>query len=565
MSEANQSVGLPESWAMCEIGQISPVVGGGTPPSKDPSNFTIEGGTPWITPADLSGYREMYIARGARNLTEKGYANSAAKLLPQGALLFSSRAPVGYVAIAANPVCTNQGFKSFVLPAGFDQRFGYFYLRHIKPLAEERATGTTFKELSGAAAAKLPFTIAPLAEQKRIADKLEAVLGRVDACRTRLDRVPDLLKRFRQSVLAAACSGRLTADWREENEDIESGAQLLEKTKADPKREKQKKRKAVELDEGDELPEIPETWVWTSFGNVCLKIFDGTHFSPKNLPSGDFKYITAKNVKTGRLDLTDISYVSKEDHASIYARCDVTKGDVLYIKDGATTGIAAVNPLREQFSLLSSVGVFRTNHQHVLPKFLECYLNSPTTKDRLLRNVSGVAITRLTLSKLVVASFCLPPFAEQREIVRRVEGLFALADQIQARFAQARAQMDKLTPSLLARAFRGELVPQDPNDEPASVLLQHLLTAKKIEAVLPKHETTPRKRIMKSLTQDSIKDAILSMKKNRFNFSELREAVQVDYETLTEAVLRLLAEEKPILKQVFNTKTEIMQFQRAKR
>jgi type I restriction enzyme, S subunit len=209
---------LPDGWIETVFGEVVKVVGGGTPKSTDSTNFTTEGGTPWITPSDLSGYKQMFISRGSRNLTVKGLRESSAKLLPSGSVLFSSRAPIGYVAIAANDLTTNQGFKSFVVPESLDNRFLYFYLRHIKPVAEMMATGTTFKELSGSNAAQLPLLIPPLPEQKRIADKLDALLARVEQCQTHLDRVPALLKAFRQSVLAAATSGRLTEDWRDDGE-----------------------------------------------------------------------------------------------------------------------------------------------------------------------------------------------------------------------------------------------------------------------------------------------------------------------------------------------------------
>ena len=100
-------------------------------------------------------------------------------------------------------------------------------------------------------------------------------------------------------------------------------------------------------------------WQTARLGEICAKITDGTHHSPPNHPSGAFKYITAKNIKPWGLDLTDITYVDTSTHREIYARCDVEKGDILYIKDGATTGRAALNTLDEEFSLLSSVGVLR--------------------------------------------------------------------------------------------------------------------------------------------------------------------------------------------------------------
>jgi type I restriction enzyme S subunit len=159
---------IPEKWIKCDIGDVTKIVSGGTPPSKDSTNFTNKGGMPWITPSDLSGYKDVYISRGARNLTEKGLSNSSATPIPARSVLFSSRAPIGYVAIAKNELTTNQGFKNFVLPDGLDSKFIYYYLRHIKPIAEAMATGTTFKELSGAKASQLPLMIAPLNEQKRI-------------------------------------------------------------------------------------------------------------------------------------------------------------------------------------------------------------------------------------------------------------------------------------------------------------------------------------------------------------------------------------------------------------
>ena len=145
-------------------------------------------------------------------MTEKGLRSCSAKKMPKGSVLFSSRAPVGYVAIAGADLTTNQGFKSFVFPDGVDSRFAYYQLRYLKPVAEAMATGTTFKELSGAAAAKLPFALAPLNEQHRIADKLDRVLARVDAANEHLSRVGVLLKKFRSAVLEAAISGWLVGN-----------------------------------------------------------------------------------------------------------------------------------------------------------------------------------------------------------------------------------------------------------------------------------------------------------------------------------------------------------------
>ena len=157
-------------------------------------------------------------------------------------------------------------------------------------------------------------------------------------------------------------------------------------------------------------------------GDVCERIMDGTHFSPKSTERGEFRYITAKNIKEWGVALNDVTYLSKADHDEIYRRCPVKKGDVLYIKDGATTGVATINPLEEEFSLLSSVAVLRGKEGVLDNRFLVNYLNSPIGKRHMLGMVAGVAITRLTLTKLNDAEIPLPPLEVQKEIVAEIEG-----------------------------------------------------------------------------------------------------------------------------------------------
>ncbi|MCG7980323.1 MAG: hypothetical protein G8D89_07935 [gamma proteobacterium symbiont of Clathrolucina costata] len=156
------------------------------------------------------------------------------------------------------------------------------------------------------------------------------------------------------------------------------------------------------------LKELPDRWDWAQLVDLCVKITDGTHHSPPNGPTGKYKYITAKNIKPWGLDLQNITYVDEATHREIYSRCDVKKNDVLFIKDGATTGQVIVNHLDEEFSLLSSVGVFRTN-ERLDPDYLRYALLSPDVKKALLANMAGVAITRLTLKKLKAAYIPIAP------------------------------------------------------------------------------------------------------------------------------------------------------------
>ena len=190
------------------MGDVSRIVGGGTPKTSDSSNFS-GGKIPWITPADLSNYKDKFITDGARSITDRGFKTSSARLLPPGSVLLSSRAPIGYVAIAAQPVTTNQGFKSFILLDGVDASYVYYYLLRSKELIDGLGVGTTFKELSGARAARIPFPLAPLPEQRRIVAEIEKQFSRLDASVEALKRAQANLKRYRSSVLKMACEGTL--------------------------------------------------------------------------------------------------------------------------------------------------------------------------------------------------------------------------------------------------------------------------------------------------------------------------------------------------------------------
>ena len=173
---------------------------------------------------------------------------------------------------------------------------------------------------------------------------------------------------------------------------------------------------------------IDPEWPRVPLSDACELIMDGTHFSPKNMEQGARLYLTSKNVRENHLDLSKVSYVTEADHKSIYARCPVQKGDVLYVKDGANTGLAAINTLEEKFSLLSSVAVLRGKRNYLDNQFLCLFLNTPDGRSRLLSMMSGVAIRRLTLTKINQAQIPLPPIQNQKRIVQEIEAEQALVN-----------------------------------------------------------------------------------------------------------------------------------------
>lgn len=465
---------LPTGWVNVPIGSFARIVGGGTPPSKDPANFAKPGeGIPWITPADLSGYRSQTIKSGSRDLTPDGLAACGATLMPAGSVLFSSRAPIGYVAIAANEIATNQGFKSFVLPGGFDPRFTYYQLKHLKPEAEAIATGTTFKELSGAAASKLSFRVAPEREQVIIADKLDALTTQINACTNRLETIPILLKRFRQAVLDAAMSGSFTgvassSTQQKQNKDSVLAARLrAEKGTAKKKVQEFLLKHPPQVSSRD----LPDGWIRTHVGVIGI-VTNGSTPSRgiQEYWNGKIPWVSSGEVANNEISRTRESITEAGfDNSSVRL---LPVGSVLLamIGEGKTRG---------QSSLLNIPACINQNVAGVIPvreliepKFLWYWFQRQYEATRTVGNGSGPKA--LNCERVRELEVFLPPINEQMEIVLRIEALFKFADSIEARHTAAVRQAQRLTALTLAKAFRGELVQQNPQDEPASILLQRI-------------------------------------------------------------------------------------------
>lgn len=207
---------LPSGWQWTTIGQVAKVIGGSTPKTGESSYWN--GNIPWITPHDLSGFTGKYISSGRRSLTQEGYDSCSTQMLPVGSVLFTSRAPIGYVAIAGDLVCTNQGFKSFVCGPDLDPEYAYWFLRASRALTRELASGTTFLELSGKAASRIPIPLPPVHEQRRIVGNIEQHLTRVEASERALVASQHRVKSLKAAILNAswlAQAHRMTAGMTE--------------------------------------------------------------------------------------------------------------------------------------------------------------------------------------------------------------------------------------------------------------------------------------------------------------------------------------------------------------
>ena len=469
---------VPKNWRWAHMGDVATIVGGSTPRTDRPEYFG--GDVPWITPADLSGYKEKTISRGARNITQEGLENSGARLVPAKTILFSSRAPIGYVAIASNPVATNQGFKSFVLNDELLPDFVYYYLQRAKEFAVALASGTTFLEISGKNAARLPIPVPPLTEQRRIVEEIEKQFTRLEAGVAALRRVQANLKRYRAAVLKAACEGRLVPTEAElaragkVDPNCETGEALLARILGDRRSKWQNDRLSKMVAEGrtpkndnwkaqykqpdapdtSSLPVLPEGWVWVKLGQLAWSVKDGPHYSPKYASEG-VPFISGGNIRPSGVDFDNARRISPELHAELSKRCKPEVGDILYTK-GGTTGIARVNTYTEEFNVWVHVAVLKLV-DFVHRFYIQHTLNSPLCYAQAQKLTHGVGNQDLGLTRMIHIILALPPLAEQERIVAEVERRLSMVEELETVVSANLRRATRLRLAILQKAFSGKL------------------------------------------------------------------------------------------------------------
>jgi type I restriction enzyme, S subunit len=448
---------LPEGWVHELLSTLAQWGSGGTPSRN---NLAYYGGNiPWIKTGELG---QGIITDTEEKITELGLQKSSAKIFPKGSVAVAMYgATIGKTAILDIDAATNQACAVGIPVEGLTTKeYLFYYLTSQKDAFVKAGQGGAQPNISQTVIKNWSVPLAPLNEQKRIADKLDRLLAKVDACRERCDRIPFILKRFRQSVLTAATSGELTEDWREKQ---------MSNTKE---------------------------WSYTTAKDLCEWITKGTTPSKDRMYKidGDVPYIKVYNLCfDGNLDFTvNPTFIDKETHNIALKRSKVFPGDVLMNIVGPPLGKVSIVPaLYPEWNINQAIAVFKVKDK-TYNKFLAYVLMSEKTLADIIGKAKATAgqfnLTLEICREIVVP---VPSLDEQHEIVRRVEILFAFADRLESRYQKARAKCDQLTPALLEKAFQGELVPQDPNDEPASVLLERI---KSLRSSPETNQTKPQRR-----------------------------------------------------------------------
>ena len=423
---------IPENWCWTRLGNITEVVGGGTPSSKV-EEYYKNGSISWISPADLSGYNDIYISRGAKNITKLGLEKSSAQLMPSGTVCLSSRAPIGYVTIAKNELCTNQGFKNFLPATCYIPEYLYWYLKGSKELLESYASGTTFLELSGSKAALVEFPLAPVTEQQRIVSRIESLFAKLDEAKEKVQAVVDGFELRKSAILHKAFTGELTERWRKEH--------------------------GVGLD----------SWDNRTLTSVCHSIFDGDHMPPPKSENG-IPFLVISNVNDGHLSFENTRFVPQEYYDSLSETRKPQIGDVLYTLVGSY-GIPIVVDDERPFCFQRHMALLK-------PKFINTYflwylLQSQEMFNKASEIATGTAQLTVPIKGLRMIEFLCPSKNEQAEIVCILDSLLAQDQQAKEAAEAVLSQIDTMKKAILARAFRGELGTNDPKEEWAGELLKN--------------------------------------------------------------------------------------------
>lgn len=455
---------LPPGWIWKRAGDFATIVGGSTPKNAaDPANFD-PAGTPWITPADLSGYTQATINAGRRNLANT--VVNRASLLPAGSVLISSRAPVGYCAVAANPVTTNQGFRSLVIDGTVDPFFLRYYVLYSRDYLEANASGTTFKELSGTALADLVFPLPPMDVQRHVVARIDELFIELEDGEATLARARSDLGIWRKALLKAAVTGELTADWRAANPPSETGADLLARILTDRRTRwhadpKHRGKQYVEPAGPDQslLPEVPRSWTWTNIDQLSTRVTKGSSPGWQGFdyqPDG-ILFVRSQNVGWGELRLDDQVYVDAAFN-DIESKAVLNEGDILLNIVGASIGRACRSDHRLVGANTNQAVAGIRPVTAATSDYLVAWLISPAGQSAVFRNVVETARPNLSLEQARAIPVPLPPLSEIAQVMRAYHSAVEAQRAADKSIEEVSAESATLRQSILSAAFRGELV-----------------------------------------------------------------------------------------------------------
>ena len=501
MSEMNVGLSeLPDGWIWTTVGSIGLVASGKTP--KGINDLDSEGEIPFYKVNDMNkSGNEKFMRSAEIALDNDKIERLGIHVREQGTVIF----PKAGGAIATNKKrilsCPSaydlniMGVLPYIVPIDF------FYQWLLSIDLATLSYGSNVPQINHKDIDPLPFPLPPLPEQHRIVTKIEELFTKLDAGINELHKAQSQLKRYRQSVLKAAFEGKLTEAWRAEHqEEIEPAsvllnrilkerrkkweAEQLEQMKAKGKMPKDDKWKAKykkpATPDTNALPKLPKGWIWATVEQLLTKIQYGSSKKTGN-DSNDVPVLRMGNIVDGKIVLDNLKYLPKEHDE--FPELLLDKGDLLFNRTNSRELVgktAVYTGIPDPCSFASYLIRVRFN-LHIDSMIVTYYINSVYGKDWILSVVSQQAgQANVNGTKLKLLAVPMPPEKEQQILVEEVERRFSVADEVEKTITAELKRAEQLRQSILKKAFSGKLVPQDPNDEPASVLLERIKAQKEI-------------------------------------------------------------------------------------
>ena len=440
MSETEVSLSeLPDGWVWTTLEQIGEVILGQSPPS---STYNTQGeGLPFY-----QGKLEF----GGTYPTPRKWCTAPKKIAETGDILISVRAPVGPTNICPEKSCVGRGLAAIRGLGGIEPLFILYLMRTFEDEIAGKGTGTTFDAITGNQLKTFVILLPPLPEQHRIVSKIEELFTKLDAGIDALHKVQAQIKRYRQSVLKAAFEGKLTEAWRAEHQDeIEPASPIAN--------------------------DLPDGWRWVTVYEIAQRI----HY-------GYTESATEDAIGPKFLRITDIQNNSVNWDSVPYCRIDEVKqeqylleeNNLVFARTGATVGKSFLIQGSIPDAVFASYLIRIILEEEIYAKYVYAFFQSQSYWMQIHQGKLGSGQPNVNAKILSQITLPLPPFLEQQAIVSEIDRRLSVADEVEKTVTAELKRAEQLRQSILKQAFSGKLVPQDPNDEPVSVLLERIRAEK---------------------------------------------------------------------------------------
>lgn len=429
---------IPSNWCWTRWGNLSNNIqyGVNTP-------ATTEGNARLVRISDIQENKIIWDKVPYCNIDDKLVEQY---LIKENDILFARTGGTVGKSVMAIDVISNAVFAGYLIRSNYSKKLNGKYLKYFMESElywtqlKIGTTATAQPNCNGKTLGKMVFPLSPINEQQRIVNRIESLFAKLDRAKELIENTLAQFEQNKMAILHKAFTGELTVKWRKENN--------------------------IDL----------SSWQNYQLKDICEKITDGTHQTPKYTDDGGYIFLSSKNVKSGKIDWKNIKYIPKDLHDILYERIAPQRDDILLAKNG-TTGVAAIVDRDIIFDIYVSLALLRVNKKYILPMFLLYVIGSPRIKNYFDSNLKGIGVPNLHLKYIREATISVPTIEEQQEIVNILDRLLAKYNKIK-NLEQQLEKIELLKKAILAKAFRGELGTNNPDEESAENLLKEILAEK---------------------------------------------------------------------------------------